>query len=233
MPCTALQAAVLQLTRCMALDHAAAGVRSVAICPGYLRTAMLEHYYDNQADLGATRNGLTGKHPLHRHASQKRLLLWRPGWHQTRPASFRPPIRFRRRVDDWTHVRMEPGMTTTSVVPPRGQRSAGHPAPTIPSNVHDGFGRGSLAPLRIRRCSWRRGAECVRVGRDAEAACAGRRDGARMVAHALARHGIAGQVRVTDRRPSVRPASPGRPRDQLGVVQAVLRDDDLLPSDLG
>jgi NAD(P)-dependent dehydrogenase (short-subunit alcohol dehydrogenase family) len=47
---SASKAAVLQLTRCIALDHAAAGVRSVAICPGYVRTEMLEHYYQSQLD---------------------------------------------------------------------------------------------------------------------------------------------------------------------------------------
>jgi NAD(P)-dependent dehydrogenase (short-subunit alcohol dehydrogenase family) len=42
----------------MALDHAPQGIRSVAICPGYVRTDMLEHYYDNQANPDAVRASL-------------------------------------------------------------------------------------------------------------------------------------------------------------------------------
>ena len=63
---SASKAAVLQLTRCIALDHAAAGVRSVAICPGYVRTEMLEHYYQSQPDPQAVRDALTSRHPLRR-----------------------------------------------------------------------------------------------------------------------------------------------------------------------
>jgi NAD(P)-dependent dehydrogenase (short-subunit alcohol dehydrogenase family) len=63
---SASKAAVLQLTRCIALDHAAAGVRSVAICPGYVRTEMLEHYYRSQPDPQAVRGALTSRHPLRR-----------------------------------------------------------------------------------------------------------------------------------------------------------------------
>ena len=63
---SASKAAVLQLTRCIALDHAAAGVRSVAICPGYVRTEMLEHYYQSQPDPQAVRGAVTGRHPLRR-----------------------------------------------------------------------------------------------------------------------------------------------------------------------
>ena len=63
---SASKAAVLQLTRCIALDHAAAGVRSVAICPGYVRTQMLEHYYQSQPDPQAVRDALTSRHPLRR-----------------------------------------------------------------------------------------------------------------------------------------------------------------------
>ena len=56
----------VQLTRCIALDHAAAGVRSVAICPGYVRTEMLEHYYQSQPDPRAVRDAVTSRHPLRR-----------------------------------------------------------------------------------------------------------------------------------------------------------------------
>jgi meso-butanediol dehydrogenase/(S,S)-butanediol dehydrogenase/diacetyl reductase len=63
---SASKAAVLQLTRCMALDHAADGIRCTAICPGYVRTEMLEHFFDHQRDPAAARARLAAKHPLGR-----------------------------------------------------------------------------------------------------------------------------------------------------------------------
>ena len=62
----ASKAALLQLTRCMALDHAGDGIRCSAICPGYVRTEMLEHFFDNQPDPAAARSLLASKHPLAR-----------------------------------------------------------------------------------------------------------------------------------------------------------------------
>ncbi|WP_182358462.1 SDR family NAD(P)-dependent oxidoreductase [Tomitella gaofuii] len=61
---SASKAAVLQLTRCMALDHGRDGLRAVAICPGYVRTDMTEQYFDSQSDPAAVRAGMTGKMPL-------------------------------------------------------------------------------------------------------------------------------------------------------------------------
>jgi hypothetical protein len=55
--------AVLALTRCLALDHAADGIRAVAICPGYVRTDLLGQFYDNKPDPEAARTSLTQKHP--------------------------------------------------------------------------------------------------------------------------------------------------------------------------
>jgi NAD(P)-dependent dehydrogenase (short-subunit alcohol dehydrogenase family) len=63
---SASKAAVLQLTRCIAVDHAAVGVRSAAICPGYVRTEMLEHCYQSQPDPQAVREAVTGRYPLRR-----------------------------------------------------------------------------------------------------------------------------------------------------------------------
>jgi NAD(P)-dependent dehydrogenase (short-subunit alcohol dehydrogenase family) len=62
----ASKGAVLALTRCLALDHAEDGIRAVAICPGYVRTELLEQFYDNQPDPEAARASLTQKHPLGR-----------------------------------------------------------------------------------------------------------------------------------------------------------------------
>ena len=63
---SASKAAVLQLTRCMALDHAGDGIRCCAICHGYVRTEMLEHFFDHQPDPAAARSLLAAKHPLGR-----------------------------------------------------------------------------------------------------------------------------------------------------------------------
>ena len=62
----ASKGAVLALTRCLALDHARDGIRAVAICPGYVRTELLEQFYDNQPDPQAARKSLAEKHPLRR-----------------------------------------------------------------------------------------------------------------------------------------------------------------------
>ena len=62
----ASKGAVLALTRCLALDHAGEGIRAVAICPGYVRTDLLEQFYDNQPDPEAARASLSQKHPLGR-----------------------------------------------------------------------------------------------------------------------------------------------------------------------
>jgi NAD(P)-dependent dehydrogenase (short-subunit alcohol dehydrogenase family) len=62
----ASKGAVLALTRCLALDHAADGIRAVAICPGYVSTDLLEQFYESQPDPEAARTSLTQKHPLGR-----------------------------------------------------------------------------------------------------------------------------------------------------------------------
>jgi NAD(P)-dependent dehydrogenase (short-subunit alcohol dehydrogenase family) len=62
----ASKGAVLALTRCIALDHAADGIRAVAICPGYVRTDLLEQFYENQPDPERARAALERKHPLGR-----------------------------------------------------------------------------------------------------------------------------------------------------------------------
>jgi NAD(P)-dependent dehydrogenase (short-subunit alcohol dehydrogenase family) len=62
----ASKGAVLALTRCIALAHAREGIRAVAICPGYVRTELLEHFYDSQPDPSAARASLARMHPLGR-----------------------------------------------------------------------------------------------------------------------------------------------------------------------
>jgi NAD(P)-dependent dehydrogenase (short-subunit alcohol dehydrogenase family) len=58
------KAAVVNLTRCLALDHAAQGVRVNAVCPGSIETPLLQHFYDASPDPEAARRLDEQTHPL-------------------------------------------------------------------------------------------------------------------------------------------------------------------------
>ena len=62
----ASKAGVIMLTKCMALDGAAASIRVNCVCPGYIRTPMLEGFFEAQADPDATRAAAISGHPLGR-----------------------------------------------------------------------------------------------------------------------------------------------------------------------
>ena len=62
----ASKAGVVMLTKCMALDGAAAGIRANCVCPGYIGTPMLEGYFQDQEDPGAARQGAVNVTPLGR-----------------------------------------------------------------------------------------------------------------------------------------------------------------------
>ena len=62
----ASKAGVIMLTKCMALDGARAGIRVNCICPGYIRTPMLEGFFEAQADPAASREAATRSQPLGR-----------------------------------------------------------------------------------------------------------------------------------------------------------------------
>jgi NAD(P)-dependent dehydrogenase (short-subunit alcohol dehydrogenase family) len=62
----ASKAAVVMLTKCLALDGASAGVRANCVCPGFIETPMLERFLAAQPDPDAARAGATGLHPLGR-----------------------------------------------------------------------------------------------------------------------------------------------------------------------
>lgn len=69
LPYVASKHAVVGLTKCLALDHAAAGVRVNAICPGLVETAMTERFfaaYPAGADRTAIRADLAKPIPLGR-----------------------------------------------------------------------------------------------------------------------------------------------------------------------
>jgi meso-butanediol dehydrogenase / (S,S)-butanediol dehydrogenase / diacetyl reductase len=61
---SASKAAVVNLTRAMALDHAVVGIRVNCVCPGSIETPLLQAYYAAFADPVAARNADVQAHPL-------------------------------------------------------------------------------------------------------------------------------------------------------------------------
>jgi glucose 1-dehydrogenase len=62
----AAKAAVVMLTKCLALDGAGDGVRANCVCPGFVETPMLERFLAAQPDPEAARAAAAGLHPLGR-----------------------------------------------------------------------------------------------------------------------------------------------------------------------
>ena len=62
----ASKAGMLGLTRTMAMDHGAEGIRVNAICPGYIRTPLLDKWLNAQPDPAATMRETLKWHPLGR-----------------------------------------------------------------------------------------------------------------------------------------------------------------------
>jgi NAD(P)-dependent dehydrogenase (short-subunit alcohol dehydrogenase family) len=62
----AAKAGAIMLTKCMALDGAADGIRVNCVCPGFTATPMLERYLAGQDDPAAARSFAAGLHPLGR-----------------------------------------------------------------------------------------------------------------------------------------------------------------------
>ncbi|QEC48399.1 SDR family oxidoreductase [Baekduia soli] len=62
----ASKAAVIMLTKCLALDGAKAGIRANCVCPGFIQTPMIEGYFSDQEDPDASREFAVKLHPLGR-----------------------------------------------------------------------------------------------------------------------------------------------------------------------
>lgn len=62
----ASKAAVIMLTKCMALDGAKDGIRVNCVCPGFTATPLLERYLAAQEDPETARGFAAGLHPLGR-----------------------------------------------------------------------------------------------------------------------------------------------------------------------
>jgi NAD(P)-dependent dehydrogenase (short-subunit alcohol dehydrogenase family) len=62
----ASKAAVVMLTKCMALDGAKDGIRVNCVCPGFIQTPMIDGYFADQPDPDAARQFAVGLHPLGR-----------------------------------------------------------------------------------------------------------------------------------------------------------------------
>ena len=62
----ASKAGAIMLVKCLALDGAKAGIRAACVCPGFVRTPMLERFYDGLPDPDAARAAGAMLHPLGR-----------------------------------------------------------------------------------------------------------------------------------------------------------------------
>ena len=63
---SAAKAGVVMLTRCMALDGAAHGIRANCVCPGFVETPMAMTYFNAQEDPAASIAAVNAAHPLGR-----------------------------------------------------------------------------------------------------------------------------------------------------------------------
>ncbi len=63
---SAAKAGVVMLTKCIALDGAAHGIRANCVCPGFVETPMVNEYFDAQDDPAASRAAVNAAHPLGR-----------------------------------------------------------------------------------------------------------------------------------------------------------------------
>lgn len=65
-PYAAAKSGVVGLTRSLALDHGHEGIRVNAVCPGWVRTQLVQEWFDQQDDPAAAERGVLAAHPLGR-----------------------------------------------------------------------------------------------------------------------------------------------------------------------
>jgi meso-butanediol dehydrogenase/(S,S)-butanediol dehydrogenase/diacetyl reductase len=70
---SAAKGGVVAMTRSLALDHAAEGIRINCLCPAAIDTAMTRDYLDTVADRAAVEAAIVAKHPLGRMASAEEV----------------------------------------------------------------------------------------------------------------------------------------------------------------
>lgn len=70
---SAAKGGVVAMTRSLALDHAAEGIRVNCLCPAAIDTAMTRDYLDTVADRAAVEAAIIAKHPLGRMATAEEV----------------------------------------------------------------------------------------------------------------------------------------------------------------
>jgi NAD(P)-dependent dehydrogenase (short-subunit alcohol dehydrogenase family) len=70
---TAMKAGILGLTKAIAIDYAADGIRCNCVCPGDMETPMIEQYFEGTDDPVAAREEMEGAYPSKRIADPREV----------------------------------------------------------------------------------------------------------------------------------------------------------------
>jgi NAD(P)-dependent dehydrogenase (short-subunit alcohol dehydrogenase family) len=72
-PYAAAKSGVVGLTRSLALDHGHEGIRVNAVCPGWVRTRLVQEWFDQQPDPAAAELSVLAAHPIGRIGSPEEI----------------------------------------------------------------------------------------------------------------------------------------------------------------